>query len=470
MGENAPRTLGLADLFFYASATSLSIRWISVSAAAGPASLPLWAGAVLLFGGPLVVATAELTGRFDHEGGVYAWTAGAFGPFWGFLCGWLYWVCNLPFFASMLVFMVNFTTPGLGPAGQSLLAHPALFAAATVGLAVAVGLTHLAGLGAGRWISNVGGASNVVLVAVLAATAIAVALRHGPATDLAHASYAPRLDATGAILWATMVFAIVGPESVAFLRNEVRGGMRTILVVLAMVALAQIAFYVAGTGAILAILTPAAATRLSGLPDALTTGLSAVGLGATAPLALIGGFLCALGLYSAWFGVAARLPFAAGIDAYLPAAFGRRDPRTGAPVVAIATQTVIVVAIVLAAQAGETLKAAYDFLVAMSVLSTTLPFLLVFAVFLVVQSRPPPPHAWRTPGGPAVARLIGAVGLAATALAVGCTLVPSPDARDPLGEVSKLVAASALLILSGVGFYWLAERRRAAAAKLLTGA
>ena len=88
MSAAAPtRTLGFADLFFYAASVALSIRWISVAAAAGPASLPIWGLAVLVFSGPLIVATAELTGRFPGEGGVYTWTGEVFGPFWGFLCG-----------------------------------------------------------------------------------------------------------------------------------------------------------------------------------------------------------------------------------------------------------------------------------------------------------------------------------------------------------------------------------------------
>jgi amino acid transporter len=459
--KDAARTLGFADLFLYAAAATLSIRWISTAAAAGPASLPLWGVVVLLFSVPLSVATAELAGRFDHEGGVYAWTAGAFGSFWGFLTGWLYWVCNLPFFAGLLVFMLNLAVVAAGPAGRPLMDQPWLFTAAAVALAVAVGALHYVGLGTGKWLSNIGGLSNIVLIMLLGLTALGVASRHGPATDFVHARYSPRLDADGAILWATMVFAVGGAEALAFLRNETRGGMRTILAVVALVAAVQIVFYVAGTSAMLTILTPQAATRLSGLPDALQQGLGRLGLGAVAPLALIGGFLCALGSYSAWFGVAARLPFAAGIDAFLPAAFGRRDPRSGAPVVAILAQTAIVAVIVVVSQAGETLKAAYDFLVAMTVLSYTLPFLFLFAVFLAVQRRPPPASAWRTPGGRTVALAIGGTGLAATIVAVGCTLVPSPEAKDQLGEVLKLVAASAALILSGVAFYAAAKRRRA---------
>jgi amino acid transporter len=333
-----------------------------------------------------------------------------------------------------------------------------------VALSIAVGALHYLGLGTGKWLSNIGGASNIALVALLTAVGVLVFARQGPATDFAHADYALPLDANGAILWATMVFAVGGSEALAFLRNDVRGGMRTILAVLACVALLQIAFYVSGTAAMLAILTPQAATRLSGLPDALILGLRTLGLGALAPAVLIGGFLCLLGSYSAWFGVAARLPFAAGIDAVLPPAFGRRDPKSGAPVVAIAVQTVIVALIVVLSQAGDTLKGAYDFLVAMSVLSYTLPFLFLFAVFLTLQVRaarsgPAPPDAWRTPGGRPVALAVGAVGMAATVVAVLCTLVPSPDAKNQLWEAAKLVFASAVLVLSGVAAYVLAARR-----------
>jgi len=236
--------------------------------------------------------------------------------------------------------------------------------------------------------------------------------------------------------------------------------MKTILKVLGVVAVVQIIVAVGGTGAILFIMSPEAATRLSGLPDALALGLSSLGAGGLAPIILAGAFLYFLGSYSAWFGVAARFPFAAGIDAYLPAAFGRRDPRSGAPVVSIVTQTVITAAIVILSQAGESLKGAYDFLVAMSVLSYTLPFLFLFAVYLAVQFKPPVEGGWALPGGRRTGLAVGLVGLIATAIAVACTLVPSPDAKDQLSEVLKLVLAAAVLILSGVFFYAVARWRQ----------
>src|SRR5580692_11376765 len=225
-GGAAPtRTLGFADLFFFAASVALSIRWISVAAAAGPASLPIWGLAVLVFSAPLIVATAELTGRFPGEGGVYTWTGETSGPFWGFLCGWLYWVSNLPFFSGVLVFMLNLLALAMGPAGKPLLDQPWLFTMVAVALSVLVGALHYVGLGTGKWLSNIGGAANFVLVGLLAVTAIGVGLRQGSATDFAHADYRPPLDANGAILWATMVFGVGGTEALAFLRNDVRGGM-----------------------------------------------------------------------------------------------------------------------------------------------------------------------------------------------------------------------------------------------------
>ncbi len=133
--------------------------------------------------------------------------------------------------------------------------------------------------------------------------------------------------------------------------------------------------------------------------------------------------------------------------------------------VSIAVQTAIVAVIVVISQAGDTLIVAYDFLVSMTVLSYTLPFLFLFAVFLAVQRHAAPADAWRMPGGQGAALAVGAVGLTATIVAVLCTLVPSPDAKDQLGEMLKLVLACAVLTFSGVAFYAAARwRSRARAA------
>jgi len=455
------RSLRFWDLALYAVAMNLAIRWIAPAAAAGPASMPLWGLAMFGFMGPLVIASAELTGRFPGEGGIYAWTGQTLGPFIGFLCGWLYWTCNLPFFSGLIYFIVNVLGVAAGPRVQAALADPVIFLAVSLFLASAVAALHLMGLGVGKWLSSLGAAASLGVLAILIAAAVVLASRHGPATNFVKASYAPPLDANGAALWATMVFAFGGPEALAFLRNDVKGGLPQILRVLTLVGLTLAVAYIMGTGAMLTIMKPEEASRLSGLPDAVSLSLTRLGLGVLAPAALLLLALAMLGSYSSWFGVAARLPFVVGVDRYLPSAFGRRDPKTGAPVMAIIAQTVILLALVVLGQAGASVKAAYDFLVSMSVLTYTLPFVFLFVVYLIVQTRPAPAGAWTTPGGAPVGRLIGVVGLIVTSSAIACTLVPSPDAGDQLGAVVKLLVASAVLIAMGVGVYTVASRRAA---------
>jgi amino acid transporter len=457
----AGRPLRFWDLVLYAVAMGLSIRWIAAAAAAGPVSLALWALAAVGFMAPLVIATAELTTRFDGDGGIYAWTARTLGPFAGFLCAWLYWTCNLPFFSSLLYFIANALAEAGGPQARAAVADPSMFVAFALGLAAVVAGLHLAGLGTGKWLANFGAAAAIALLALLIVAGGLLAVRDGPATRFSWTKFALPLNADGAALWATMVFAFGGPEALALLRGDVEGGTRQVLRVLAVVGIGVTVAYMLGTLAMLSVLAPDDVSRLSGLPDALRLSLTRLGLAPMAPAAVVLLALSMLGAYSAWFGVAARLPFVIGVDRYLPAAFAWRHPRTGAPAAAILVQTLAVFALILLGQAGATVKAAYDFLVSMSVLSYTLPFVFMFVVYLKVQTTPLPPGGW-TPGGAGVARLVGAVGLTVTASAIACTLVPSPEAADGLAAVAKLVLASAVLIASGV-LIWIMARRNEAA-------
>jgi len=456
------RSLRFGDLVFYTLAMTLSIRWIAAAAAAGPGSLFLWVLALLGFMGPLCLATAELTTRFDGDGGLYVWTRRTFGPFWGYLCGWLYWTCNLPFFSGVLFFAVNVLAVAIGGRGGQALQAPLGVAIASTIIASTIGMAHLRGLGAGKWLSNFGASAACGLFALLIVSGGVLAFRGQSATDFAHAHSTLALDSNTAILWATVVFAFGGPEALAFLRSEVEGGTRQILKVLLVVGVLLTLAYCLATLGMLSILSAAEISRLSGLPDTLRASLTRLGLGGLAPATLVVLAAALLGGYSAWFGVAARLPFAAGEDRLLPEAFAKRDPRTGAPRAAILVQIGAVIALVLVSQAGANAKAAYDFLVSMTVLSYILPFVFLFAVLIAVQSRPAPDSAWTIPGGPRAGRVVGWTGLLFTISALICTLAPSPDAPDKTAAILKVVIACAALVGAG-GVAYLVSRRFGAA-------
>jgi amino acid transporter len=52
----------------------------------------------------VALTVLELSSRLPGEGGLYLWSQAAFGDLHGFIAGWIYWISNLVFFPSMLLF------------------------------------------------------------------------------------------------------------------------------------------------------------------------------------------------------------------------------------------------------------------------------------------------------------------------------------------------------------------------------
>src|ERR1700681_1688205 len=102
---NRPRrVMGFRDLVLFYVVTGVSLRWIATAAAAGPSSIVIWVGAFLAFYVPLALSVIELSSRYPNEGGLYVWSKRAFGDFSGFIAGWTYWTCNLPYFPGLFYF------------------------------------------------------------------------------------------------------------------------------------------------------------------------------------------------------------------------------------------------------------------------------------------------------------------------------------------------------------------------------
>jgi amino acid transporter len=448
MDGSAPpkQKLKFLDTALYTLAVAVGIRWIAVAAAVGPSSLPLWILALLVFFLPLSVAVAELTSRFHGEGGIYLWVRETLGPLAGFLCGWLYWISLMPYFGTILYFLSGLVLAALGGDPKNTLAYLSI----SVSLTLLVTGIQIAGLKYGKWLPNFGTAGGWIVVVIIVGIGILLAGRGQSATDFLRASWIPHAGFDTAILWGTIVFAYSGVEAVGMLRNDIEGGMRTVLRVLLILGIGSLFIYLAGTSAFLAILPQSELTRLAGFPDALHSGLQHVGLGGYAPL-VIGLFaLSMMGSFTGWVGVGARLPFAAGLDHFLPDAFGWRSPKNGAPIPAILLQAALMLAVVLLSQAGTSVAAAYDFLVAMSVLESTMPYVLMFAGYLKAVRMPDVPGVWRPRGGVRAGIVLGLTGLASSIIAIGCTLVPNAADPHPLFGILKIVLSAAAMFGVGV--------------------
>src|ERR1700745_1900051 len=98
------RAMGFLDLVLFYVVTGISLRWIATAASAGPSAVIIWFGAWLTFYTPLALSVIELSSRYPEEGGLYVWTKRAFGDFGSFICAWIYWTSNLPYFPAVLYF------------------------------------------------------------------------------------------------------------------------------------------------------------------------------------------------------------------------------------------------------------------------------------------------------------------------------------------------------------------------------
>jgi amino acid transporter len=434
------------------------LRWLPVAAAVGAGALPMWIGALVLFFVPLTIATAELTSRFEGEGGIYLWTGATFGPLPGFLCGWFYWFATLPYFAGILYFVAGLLMAALGLDPH----NTTLFIGFSLVLLVALVALQFAGLAVSRWLPNVGTAGAWIIFLALAAIASVLLAEGQSATAFAATTYLPPLNSDTAVLLGTIIFAYSGNEAIAFMRDEIEGGVPTIIRVLLIVGVASSVFYALGTVAMLTILPASQMTRLGGFADVLHAVFARVGQPGLEPVALIFLALSMLGGFTAWFSATARLLVSVGADRYLPAVITRRSPKTGAPVSAIFFQAALVAVMLVLGQGGASAAVAYDFLVSMGILTNTICYIFMFAAYFVSIGKAPVVDGWRPAGGKATGILIGTAGMAATLAAIVCTLVPSGSDHAPLQTFLKLIGSAAAMVVTGLALFWLGNRRAAA--------
>jgi glutamate:GABA antiporter len=150
------------------------------------------------------------------------------------------------------------------------------------------------------------------------------------------------------------------------------------------------------------------------------------------------------GQLGAWMTGSARVPFAIGLDRYLPPAFGRLHPRWKTPHVALLTQGAACTVFLLAMQAGDSLRTGYQLLVDMTVITYFIPFLYLFGAALR--------HGLR---------LSAASGLVMTVAGIAFSLVPPDDAGSAWLFEAKLAGGCALLVATARMAFKRGKRARA---------
>jgi glutamate:GABA antiporter len=453
------RVLGFWDLLLYYVVTGFSLRWVAVAAAAGPSSLVIWLVAALGFFVPLVFCVLELSSRYPEEGGIYVWSKRAFGPFAAFITGWTYWGSNLPYLPGLLYYAAANALFMGGAAWQTWSSNSTYFIVVSMtGLAVTVAM-NVVGLNVGKWLTNVGAVAGWIPAMLLMALCVVAWSRFGSATPISAPALVPSMHLKDIIFWSTIAFAFGGVESGSTMGEEIEDARRTVPRAILGAGAVITVLYIAATLAVLLAMPKDQVSGLSGIMQAVQAMTAKVGVGWLAPVVASLVTLNAVGATGGWFAATARLPFVAGIDRFLPKAFGDLHPTWRTPYVALLVQAVIAGLFVFLGQAGTSVHGAYDALVSMGIIAYFIPFLFMFAAMIVLQREPAGADVMRVPGGKPVAILLAVTGFIVTAVSIVLACVPPDEEPNKTLAVVKVVGSSAILVGAGAVVYWLGRRR-----------
>lgn len=443
---------------FYVVAV-VGTRWIASAAAAGPSSIFLWVLACVGMFIPSAFTVLELSSRYPEEGGIYVWTKAAFGEFAGFMTGWLYWASNLVYFPGLLYFAAgNLLFVG----GPSWLAHsndPVYFVVfSLLGLALTLWV-NVVGVEVGKVLNNIGAWATWIPVALLVVMGLVAWATFGSATTFSIETMSPVWDLKGLAFWSTLAFGFGGLESASLMGGEIRDPRRNIPRAILLAGAAVVAVYILGTLATLVALPAEDATGLQGIMQAIDRTAARIGLGGVSAVSALMITIGSIGGVGAWLAATSRLPFVAGIDRTLPAAFGKLHPKWGTPVFALCVQVGIAAVFTVLGQAGTSVKAAYDILVNMVIIAFFIPYALMYAAMIRVQWMPAGDEVRRVPGGRPVAVLLGVLGF--ITVAVSIVLACLPPAGDPRPELAvlKVVGSSLAMVALGVVLYIVGRRK-----------
>jgi len=457
------KTMGFWDVLLFNIATVLGPRWIAAAGHNGTSSISLWVLAALFFFVPGALVINELQSRFPEEGGLYAWSKEAFGPFHGFVAGWTYWIYTVFYFPGLLLASASMSAYIVGGRGAALAQDRTFLLSVSLGMLLVAVLLNIIGLNVGKWLQNAGGVGTYVPLVMLALIAALVCWHHGSATQFTIVNMLPTWNWDTVNFWSQIAFAFTGLELVATMSEEVRDPRRNLPRAVfgagALIAL----MYIVGTFAILTLLPASDIDPQSGVFHAITVGSMALKLGLLGVLAAILVTVGNAGGVGSTVAGIARVPFVVGVDRYLPAAFGKIHPKWKTPWVSILVQAGVSGAILLGSQINESTRGAYQFLIDAAIILYFIPFLYMFAAVIKLarrKDRTENEHAVLVPGGVGGVWFCGGLGFLVVLVGILVSLVPPGDSTNKLGFEMKLVGGTLASILLGLVLYWRGARSK----------
>ena len=462
------KEMGFWDVMLFNIATVLGPRWIAAAAHNGTSSISLWILAAVFFFVPTALVINELSSRFPNEGGLYVWSKEAFGDFHGFVAGWTYWIYTVFYFPGLLLASTAMSGYVAGSGGVTLAQNTTFLLLGSFVLLIVAVAFNIVGLNVGKWLQNAGGVGSYLPLIILTGVAALLWFHHGSATRFTWANMLPRWSWDTVNFWSQIAFAFTGLELVSAMSEEIKDARRTLpRAVLSSGALIA-AIYIAGTFAVLALVPDAEVDPKSGVFQAITLGSTALRIGFLGVLAAILVSVGNAGGVGSTVAGIARVPFVVGIDKYLPAAFGKIHPKWKTPYVSILVQATLSGIVLLLSQVKEeSMRGAYQILVAAAIILYFIPFLYMYAAAIKLagrQDRRENSQAVLIPGGKVGVWVAAGLGFIAVLCGIAFSLIPPGEEVNKALFEEKLVGGAVGAIAVGLALYWRGARHRSVSA------
>jgi amino acid transporter len=391
----------------------------------------------LLWSLPTALMVGELATALPADGGYYVWVRRAMGNFWGFQEAWLSLVASIfdmALYPTLFVAYLSRLIPWFNAGHRGVMVGLVFVTVCT--------LMNLAGI---RVVTTTSLGLFLLLSVPFAVIVLLAPFKIGAFAGAANSSSTSTVGLLGALLIA--MWNYMGWDAASTIAADVANPRRTY----------PRAMFLAVTIVSLSYLLPVSAMWITGVPSsAFDTGswanFAALVGGPWLRTALVfGGMISAFGMFNALVMSYSRLPLAMAEDGMLPKVFATLHPKTRAPWVAIIT---------CAIGWGTCLELGFERLISIDVLLTGLSLLLEFAALVALRVREPNlVRPFRIPGGTLTAVLLGVC----PALLLVFSAVRSHQER--IFGMNGL-AFGVLLIIAGIGAYYLGPGLRAAKNRL----
>ncbi len=395
-----PRVFGLFSMVLFSVSAILVADTVGASAAMGVQGLGFWIILGLLFFIPYGFVTAELGSAWPDEGGIYVWVKEAFGPAWGTVTSWMYWVNVALWAPSVFVLFIGSLEVAFG-----VDVTPFWEAVVVIAMVWAIVLIGILPLSWSKFVPNLSAAVKVIVLVGLGVMGVAYAVKHGTANSFALDQWIPSWSEDSLSFLPIVIYSYMGFELMNSAGGAIKEPKRDVPKMIVLAGLAILAVYTFATFGILAAIPTEDVSIVTGIVDALQLQFEEVfgGAGWVFDLAVVGLLFTFFGNMVTWSIGANQTIGATGLDKTAPGVFGHVNRRFGTPDYAFVLMGVIATAITVVAYALDPDQAnVFWTLFALSSIVFLIPYLLMFPALLVLRSKQPDkPRPYVIPGGAA---------------------------------------------------------------------